>query len=193
MAIEKNNENKRTPQDDEIEIESQDANVEIEGEADAEPVVQIDQEGNAQQVTEEDLQPREENFYANLAEDLDERSLQKLGLELVSFYKSDKNSRKSWEDGYTRGLDFITDSYRSTTRPFQGASTVTHPLLSEAVTQFQAQAYKELLPSGGPVRTQIVGAADRAKEDQAQRVKDFMNYELMERMEEYSTDLDQLL
>jgi len=193
MAIEKNNENKRTPQDDEIEIQSQDANVEIENEDEQEPTIQIDQEGNAQQVTEEDLQPQEENFYANLAEELDERSLQKLGLELVSFYKSDKNSRKSWEDGYTRGLDFITDSYRSTTRPFQGASTVTHPLLSEAVTQFQAQAYKELLPSGGPVRTQIVGAADRAKEDQAQRVKDFMNYELMERMEEYSTDLDQLL
>ena len=97
------------------------------------------------------------------------------------------------EDSYTRGLDFITDSYRSTTRPFQGASTVTHPMLSEAVTQFQAQAFKELLPSEGPVRTQIIGVVDRAREEQAQIVKDFMNYELMERMEEYTTDMDQLL
>ena len=193
MAVEKNNENIRTTEDDEIEISSQDANVEIEGEGQQEPIVQIDQEGNAQEVTEEELEPREENFYANLAEDMDERVLQKLGLELVSFYKSDKNSRKSWEDGYRKGLDFITDSYRSTTRPFQGASTVTHPLMSEAVTQFQAQAYKELLPAGGPVRTQIVGAVDKAREDQADRVKEFMNFELMEKMEEYTTDMDQLL
>jgi len=193
MAVEKNNENLRTQADDEIEIESQDANVELEAEAPEEPIVQIDQDGNAQEVTEEELEPGEENFYANLAEDMDERVLQKLGLELVSFYKSDKNSRKSWEDGYRKGLDFITDSYRSTTRPFQGASTVTHPLMSEAVTQFQAQAYKELLPAGGPVRTQIVGAVDKAREDQADRVKEFMNFELMEKMEEYTTDMDQLL
>ena len=193
MAVEKNNENLTTQADDEIEIESQDANVELEAEAPEEPIVQIDQEGNAQEVTEEELEPGEENFYANLAEDMDERVLQKLGLELVSFYKSDKNSRKSWEDGYRKGLDFITDSYRSTTRPFQGASTVTHPLMSEAVTQFQAQAYKELLPAGGPVRTQIVGAVDKAREDQADRVKEFMNFELMEKMEEYTTDMDQLL
>jgi hypothetical protein len=187
MAIEKNNESL------EEQIVAQDTNVDMEPDAPEEPLVQIDQEGNAVEVSEEEAAGPQEDFYANLAETLDERTLQSIGSDLVSLYKADKGSRKSWEDSYTRGLDFITDSYRSTTRPFQGASTVTHPMLSEAVTQFQAQAYKELLPAEGPVRTQIVGAVDRAREDQAQRVKDFMNFELMERMEEYTTDMDQLL
>ena len=187
MAIEKNNESL------EEQIVAQDTNVDMEPDAPEEPLVQIDQEGNAVEVSEEEAAGPQEDFYANLAETLDERTLQSIGSDLVSLYKADKGSRKSWEDSYTRGLDFVTDSYRSTTRPFQGASTVTHPMLSEAVTQFQAQAYKELLPAEGPVRTQIVGAVDRAREDQAQRVKDFMNFELMERMEEYTTDMDQLL
>jgi hypothetical protein len=141
-----------------------------------EPLVQIDQEGNAIEVSEEEAAGPQEDFYANLAETLDERTLQAIGSDLVSLYKADKGSRKSWEDSYTRGLDFITDSYRSTTRPFQGASTVTHPMLSEAVTQFQAQAYKELLPAEGPVRTQIVGAVDRAKRRSSTTSKRF--YEL---------------
>ena len=188
MAIEKNNESL------EEQIIAQDTNVEMEADASEEPLVEIDQDGNAVEVTEEELNASsEEDFYANLAEILDERALRSIGSNLVALYKSDKSSRQSWEDSYTRGLDFITDSYRSTTRPFQGASTVTHPMLSEAVTQFQAQAFKELLPSEGPVRTQIIGVVDRAREEQAQRVKDFMNYELMERMEEYTTDMDQLL
>jgi hypothetical protein len=188
MAIEKNNESL------EEQIIAQDTNVEMEADASEEPLVEIDQDGNAVEVTEEELNASsQEDFYANLAEILDERALRSIGSNLVALYKSDKSSRQSWEDSYTRGLDFITDSYRSTTRPFQGASTVTHPMLSEAVTQFQAQAFKELLPSEGPVRTQIIGVVDRAREEQAQRVKDFMNYELMERMEEYTTDMDQLL
>jgi hypothetical protein len=170
MAIEKNNESL------EEQIIAQDTNVEMEADASEEPLVEIDQDGNAVEVTEEELNASsEEDFYANLAEILDERALRSIGSNLVALYKSDKSSRQSWEDSYTRGLDFITDSYRSTTRPFQGASTVTHPMLSEAVTQFQAQAFKELLPSEGPVRTQIIGVVDRAREEQAQRVKDFMN------------------
>jgi hypothetical protein len=83
--------------------------------------------------------------------------------------------------------------YNDQTRPFSGASGVTHPLLAEAVTQFQAQAYKELLPSDGPVRTQVVGAETPDIKQQAERVEDFMNYMLMEKMEEYTPDFDQLL
>ena len=79
----------------------------------------------------------------------------KLGSELVEMYRSDRTSRQDWEDQYVKGLEFLTTNYTAVTKPFQGASTVTHPLLSEAVTQFQAQAFKELLPSEGPVRTQI--------------------------------------
>jgi hypothetical protein len=100
----------------------------------------------------------EEDFYRNLADEMDERILGRIAQELISDFKKDKVSRGDWEQAYTQGLDLLGFKYVNNTRPFQGASGVTHPLLSEAVTQFQAQAYKELLPSDGPVRTQIIGA-----------------------------------
>jgi len=138
-------------------------------------------------------EPITDDFGANLAEDLDERTRRRLGLELISEYRKDKESRKDWEEGYTKGLDLLGVKYNEQTRPFKGASGVTHPLLSESATTFQASAYKELLPSDGPVRTQIVGLRTPATEQQAQRVKDYMNYLLMEKMEDYTTDMDQML
>jgi len=135
----------------------------------------------------------QEDFYKNLAEDMDERQLQDLSNELISDYKNDKETRKDWEQTYVKGLDLLGFKYTQQTKPFQGASGVTHPLLAEAVTQFQAQAYKELLPADGPVRAQIIGKRDSEKEDQAERVKEFMNYMLMEKMEEYTPEFDQLL
>ena len=104
-----------------------------------------------------------------------------------------KSSRKSWEDSYTKGLDLLGFKYENPTQPFQGASGATHPVLAEAVTQFQAQAYKELLPATGPVHTQIIGLADRAREEQSNRVKEFMNYQLMDVMKEYEPEFDQML
>jgi len=135
----------------------------------------------------------QEDFYKNLAEDMDERELQDLANQLISDYKNDKETRKDWEESYTKGLDLLGFKYTQQTKPFTGASGVTHPLLAEAVTQFQAQAYKELIPSDGPVKAQIVGKRDAAKEDQAERVKEFMNYMLMDKMEEYTPEMDQLL
>jgi len=135
----------------------------------------------------------EENFYKNLAEEMDERQLQDLSNELIADYKNDKETRKDWEQTYLKGLDLLGFKYTQQTKPFQGASGVTHPLLAEAVTQFQAQAYKELLPADGPVRAQIIGKRDVAKEEQAERVKEFMNYMVMEKMEEYTPEFDQLL
>src|SRR5210317_273475 len=135
----------------------------------------------------------EDDFNANLAENIDERTLSRMATELVSDYKKDKESRKDWEDAYIKGLDLLGVKYREVTKPFKGASNVTHPLLAESVTQFQAQAYKELVPSDGPVRTQIVGVQTTPIELQADRVKDYMNYMLMEKMEEYTTDMDQML
>ena len=135
----------------------------------------------------------EEDFYRNLADEMDERILGRIAQELISDFKKDKVSRGDWEQAYTQGLDLLGFKYVNNTRPFQGASGVTHPLLSEAVTQFQAQAYKELLPSDGPVRTQIIGADTPEVSQQAERVQDFMNYMLMEEMEEYTPDTDQLL
>ena len=133
------------------------------------------------------------DHYANLAELLPDDVLDDLGSSLFDNYTQYKASRKDWEDGYTKGLDLLGFKYKDRTQPFQGASGATHPVLAEAVTQFQAQAYKELLPAQGPVRTQTIGVSDRAKEEQSQRVKDFMNYQLMDKMKEYEPEFDQML
>ena len=133
------------------------------------------------------------NHFDNLAELLPEDVLEPIGQELTQNYLDYKASRKDWEQSYIQGLDLLGFKYENRTEPFQGASGATHPVLAEAVTQFQAGAYKELLPSEGPVRTQIVGRPDQEKEAQAQRVKDYMNYELMEKMEEYEPEFDQML
>ena len=135
----------------------------------------------------------QDDFNANLAEDMDERDLKEMAMELIEEYKKDKTSRKEWEDAYIKGLDLLGTRYQEVSRPFKGASGVTHPLLAESVTQFQAQAYKELVPSDGPVRTQVIGLQTPATEQQADRVKDYMNYLLMEEMEDYTTDMDQML
>jgi len=151
--------------------------------------VDVTVEGEEEMVEE---RPQDE-FNANLAEGMDERTLKDMGMELIQEYKKDKTSRKEWEDAYIKGLDLLGTKYQEVTKPFKGASGVTHPLLAESVTQFQAQAYKELVPSDGPVRTQVVGAVTPATEAQADRVKDYMNYLLMEEMEDYTTDMDQML
>jgi len=135
----------------------------------------------------------EQDFYANIAEDMDERVLSQLSSDLIADYQKDRESRKDWEDGYLKGLDLLGFKYVEQNRPFRGAAGVTHPLLAEAVTQFQAQAYKELLPSDGPVKTQVLGLKTDATNEQANRVKDFMNYMIMEKMEEYTPEFDQML
>jgi hypothetical protein len=130
---------------------------------------------------------------ANLAEFMDDDDLISLASELQESYNEYKSSRSDWEDGYIKGLDLLGFKYENRSEPFQGASGATHPVLAEAVTQFQSLAYKELLPSSGPVRTQIIGKTDPAREQQSQRVKDFMNYQLMINMKEYEPEFDQML
>jgi len=134
-----------------------------------------------------------ENHYDNLAEHLPDDVLGRLGSTLYQNYQDYKNSRKDWERSYREGLDLLGFKYDQRTEPFQGASGATHPVLAEAVTQFQALAYKELLPAEGPVRTQILGVPTPEKEQQSQRVKDFMNYQIMEKMKEYEPDFDSML
>ena len=135
----------------------------------------------------------ENNFDSNLAELIDEEILNDISSDLVGDYKEDKASREEWHDAYAKGLKLLGFNYEDRSQPFQGASGVTHPLLSETVTQFQAQAYKELLPANGPVRAQIIGKSTPQKEQQAQRVQEFMNYQLMHVMEDFDPDLDQML
>ena len=178
MAVEKNNET--VVEEDKIEETVVD---EPEG---LPPEVVV--EGEEETIEEEDT-----DFNANLAENMDERTLKDLAMDLIQEYKKDKTSRKEWEDAYIKGLDLLGTRYQQTSRPFKGASSVTHPLLAESVTQFQAQAYKELVPSDGPVRTQTIGLQTPQIEAQADRVKDYMNYLLMEEMEDYTTDMDQML
>jgi len=140
-----------------------------------------------------EVQVEEYRHDANLAEVLDDDVLGELSSDLRAKFREDVDSREDWEEAIAKGLGLLGINYEDRSEPFLGASGVTHPLLSEAVTQFQAQAYKEMLPSGGPVKTQILGAPTQETEAQAQRVEDFMNYQVTEVMEEYDQDTDQML
>ena len=132
-------------------------------------------------------------FGDNLAEYLSDTELSRISSDLASEFDSNKASRQEWEDTYSNGLELLGFSYSERSQPFRGASGVTHPLLAEAATQFQAQAFNELLPSSGPVRTAVMGADNREKAAQAQRVRQFMNYYLTNVMEDYTPDMDQML
>jgi hypothetical protein len=133
------------------------------------------------------------DFFANLAEEMPERELQRISGELLSEYDANNESRSEWAETYTKGLELLGFTYDERTQPFRGASGVTHPLLAEAATQFQAQAFNELLPPQGPVKTSIMGKESRQKQEQARRVKTFMNYYITNVMEEYTPDMDQML
>ena len=132
-------------------------------------------------------------FDANLADYLDDIQLGKLASDFLGAFEADKDSRKDWHDTYIKGLDMLGFKYEDRTQPFEGASGVVHPLLAESVTQFQAQAYKELLPPSGPVRTQIIGLSTPEVDQQAERVKEYMNYQITHEMKEYDPEMDQLL
>ena len=167
-----------------MDIEETPENVEIVEEEDGSVVVDFD--------------PREDkgmdgDFYANLAEDMSDDELGRLSGELTSEFEENKSSRQEWEDAFANGLELLGFSYEERSQPFRGASGVTHPLLAESATQFQAQAFNELLPPGGPVRTLVMGSSTPEKEDQAQRVKEFMNYYITSVMEEYTPEFDQML
>ena len=137
--------------------------------------------------------PGTESHFDNLADLLPDDVLEPIGGDMVQNFMDYKSSRKDWEQSYIQGLDLLGFKYENRTEPFQGASGATHPVLAEAVTQFQAQAYKELLPSDGPVRTQIIGVKTPQTEQQSQRVKDYMNYLIMDQMKEYEEEFDSML
>ena len=138
-------------------------------------------------------QEQGQDHFANLAELLPDEVLSPIGNELYDNYVDYKSGRKDWESSYTNGLELLGFKYEEKSEPFKGASGATHPVLAEAVTQFQALAYKELLPSQGPVRTQIIGTPTPDKEQQSLRVKEFMNYQIMSEMKEYESEFDQML
>jgi len=132
-------------------------------------------------------------FGENIADALEENQLQEIASELVDSYEEDLNSRDDWYTTFSKGLDLLGIRGEDRSQPFEGASGVHHPILSEAVTQFQSQAYKELLPAGGPVDVEVLGVTNDAKLEKANRVKNFMNYQITYKMEEYDPEMDQLL
>ena len=167
-----------------MDVEAENMDIEITAEDDG--GVTVDFEPMDQRGTSDD-------FYANLAEEMPDRELGRIAGELLSEFDANKASRQEWEDAYANGLELLGFNYEERTQPFRGSSGVTHPLLAEAATQFQAQAFNELLPASGPVRTAIVGAETRDKQQQSQRVRQFMNYYITNVMEEYTPELDQML
>jgi hypothetical protein len=152
----------------------------------------IEEDGGA--IVEMGEQDAEEvDFYANLAEVIEPDVLARIGIEVSSLFEADKGSRSDWEQMYAKGLDLLGFRMEERTKPFRGASGATHPMLTEAIIQFQAQAFKELMPAGGPVRSQIMGKETVEKFQQAGRVQDFMNYQITTVMEEYTPEFDQQL
>jgi hypothetical protein len=153
----------------------------------------IENEDGSVTIGEEEMVQEDVPFGANLAEVVDEDDLGSISQELLGQIEDDAASRDEWMHAYTQGLDLLGFKYMERSQPFQGASSVTHPLLAEGVTSFQSQAYKELLPAGGPVKCNVVGIQNKQTEEQAQRVKDYMNYLITDEMEEFDPDTDQML
>ena len=192
MAVEKSvAQMMEAPQDEELEIE-----VEAEDEQPSlfasEDTIMLE-DGGAIVGYVEDEEETEADHFKNLAEDMDEAELQSLASELVGSYREDLDSRQDWLDQYTEGLDLLGIKTEERDEPFRGASGVTHPLIAESATQFQAGAYKELLPPGGPVQTRIIGSESPEVLAQAERVRNYMNYLVLDVMEEFDPELDQML
>ena len=177
------------PEEDDVQVEETGTTVDLTNNIDEN--VEIEADGSAIINPEEELQTS--TFTSNLAEVLDESYMQSVANELIDKIDNDKSTREDWEQAYTKGLDLLGFKYEERTRPFRGAASVHHPVLAQAVTQFQAMAYVELLPSDGPVRTQVVGANSTQLQQAAERVKDYMNYEITHVMEDYNPEMDQLL
>ena len=182
----------------EIELELPGSQVGIDAEMD------IENAGEVEIITDEDggvtvdfdpieITIVEGGFYDNIADQVGQQELQAICSDLLSQFDANKSSRQEWEDAYSEGLELLGFTYEERTQPFRGSSGVTHPLLAEAATQFQAQAFNELLPAGGPVKTVVMGKETRAKTAQARRVKNFMNYYITDVMEDYTPDMDQML
>ena len=185
MAIENN----RPYEDEEIEIEMPEPTM-LDPESDIEIILE-DDGGVTVEMGEEEMD--EVPFDANLAEVVDESEMGHIASELLALLDADKASRGDWEKQYSKGLELLGFTYEERSKPFKGACGTSHPMLTEAIIQFQAQAFKELMPSEGPVKTQVLGKETREKIAKAERVKEFMNYQLTTEMEEYTPEFDQLL
>ena len=157
------------------------------------PDVEIVLEADGSATVEIDTKSDDVDFYDNLVEVIDKGELAGISLELLDMFEADKSSREQWEQMYAKGLDLLGLKVEERTKPFRGAAGAVHPMLTESIVQFQSQAFKELMPAGGPVRTQVIGKETLDKAQQAARVQDFMNYQITTVMEEFTPEMDQAL
>lgn len=174
-------------------VVNQAPNTSIEIEQEGFPEIEILLEDDGSAVVEISDDENEVDFYANLAEVIDEDDLGRISIDLLAMFDADKASRADWEQVYAKGLELLGLKLEERTKPFRGAAGAVHPMLTEAIVQFQSQAMKELMPPDGPVRTRVMGKETIDKMMQASRVQDFMNYELTTVMEEYTPEMDQSL
>jgi len=196
MATEKNPNDPKNTEDNVIELSIQrdeenfpDVNFEIDpdtGELD----VEFEADEELGEVVEFNI---EDEFYTNLAEQIEEDELIKIGEEVYEKFEADKESRAEWESMFERGFDLLGLKLEETTEPFEGAATAVHPLLIESAVKFQSRASQELFPSSGPVKAQVLGDATVERQQQANRVQNFMNYQLTEQMPEYFDEFERML
>lgn len=159
-----------------------------------EVTVELDEDGGATiSVGEEEEEEKPSRHEENLALRVDDSDLARIAQDLLSLYDADRASRDQWENTYSKGMKLLGFQYEEKTQPFRGASGAMVPLITEAILQFSSQAMRELMPSGGPVRTQVIGKSNRNREMQAERVREFMNYQITTVMREYTPDFDQML
>ncbi len=170
-----------------------DVEVTVETESFSTPDIEIVLEEDGGAVVEIGDQEDDVDFHANLADVIDQDELSRISVDLMAMFDADKSSRQDWEQTYSKGLELLGLKMEERTKPFRGSASAVHPMLTESVIQFQSQAFKELMPAGGPVRTQVLGKETVDKAQQASRVQDFMNYQLTSVMEEYTPEMDQAL
>jgi len=132
-------------------------------------------------------------WYDNLAEEMDEGDLSEIASDVIDNFEADKDSRSEWESMFERGFDLLGLKLEQGSEPFEGACTAVHPLLIESAVKFQSKASNELFPSSGPVKTQIIGSSSPEKELQANRVQNFMNYQVTEQMPEFFDEFERML
>ena len=134
-----------------------------------------------------------EEFYRNLADDMDEELLEDIAYKVIENFEADKDSRAEWESMFERGFDLLGLKLEEASEPFEGACTAVHPILIESAVKFQSKATQELFPPAGPVKSQIVGDVTEDKSEQANRVKAFMNYQITDQMGEYFDEFERML
>ena len=186
MAVEKNPFDKKEESTNVVSINAtapEDENVSFEVADDGGVVVNFGEEGIEEEVTAKE-------YYTNLATDMDDEILKDVAHTVIENFQADKDSRAEWDSMFERGFDLLGLKLEDATEPFEGACTAVHPLLIESAVKFQAKASQELFPSGGPVKAQILGKQDVTKQEQANRVQNFMNYQLTEQMPEYFDEFE---